>query len=82
MLIWALILSPTLALGLPAGGKVASGNITISQPNAQTLNINQLSNKAIINWKGFSINVNELVKFTQPGSTSITLNRVTGIDPS
>ena len=73
---------PSLALGLPAGGKIAGGIANISQPNGQTLNVNQLTERAIINWKGFSINVNELVKFTQPGSSSLILNRVTGVDPS
>jgi filamentous hemagglutinin family protein len=73
---------PLTALALPLGGKVAGGSATIKQPNAQTLNINQLTDKAIINWKGFNINVNELVKFSQPNSNAIILNRVTGVDPS
>ena len=73
---------PSVVMGLPAGGKVTGGTTIISQSNGQTLNINQLTEKAIINWKGFSINVNELVKFTQPSSSSIVLNRVTGVNPS
>src|SRR6266498_3771432 len=73
---------PFPAKGLPAGGTVASGIATITQPNPNTLNINQTSNKAIINWRGFNINVNELVKFSQPGSSSVVLNRVVGADPS
>ena len=77
-----LILYPYPVMALPAGGKVAAGSAGISKPNGQTLNINQLTDKAIINWKGFSINVNELVRFMQPSSKSIVLNRVTGIDPS
>jgi len=76
------LVSSTPALALPLDGKVVGGSATIKQPNGQTLNINQLTDKAIINWKGFSINVNELVKFTQPGSGSTVLNRVTGVDPS
>src|SRR6266545_5957205 len=73
---------PFPAKGLPAGGTVAGGIATITQPNPNTLNINQTSNKAIINWRGFNINVNELVKFSQPGSSSVVLNRVVGADPS
>lgn len=41
-----------------------------------------MTDKAIINWNGFSINVNELVKFIQPSSSAIALNRVIGADPS
>ena len=73
---------PSVAMGLPAGGKVAGGTANISQTKGQSLKINQLTEKAIINWKGFSINVNELVRFIQPSSKSIVLNRVTGVDPS
>ena len=77
-----LVLYPDPVMALPAGGKVAAGSAGVSKPSGQTLNINQLTDKAIINWKGFSINVNELVRFIQPSSKSIVLNRVTGIDPS
>ena len=77
-----LILYPYPVMALPAGGKVAAGSAGISKPKGQNLNINQFSDKAIINWKGFSINVNELVRFMQPSSKSIVLNRVTGLDPS
>ena len=77
-----IILFPRLVLALPAGGQVVGGSASISQANGQTLNVNQSSNRAIINWKGFSINVNELVKFNQPSSSSVILNRVTGVDPS
>ena len=77
-----LILYPYPVMALPAGGKVAAGSAGISKTSGQTLNINQLTDKAIINWKGFSINVNELVRFMQPSSKSIVLNRVTGVDPS
>ncbi len=61
---------------------MVAGSANISQPNGQTLNINQSTDRATINWRGFSINVNELVRFTQPSSRSIVLNRVTGVDPS
>ncbi|WP_141047935.1 GLUG motif-containing protein [Aliarcobacter cryaerophilus] len=67
--------------GAPTGGTVVSGNATISQ-NANTTNINQSSNKAIINWQDFSIKSNETVNFNQPNSNSITLNRVIGNEKS
>ena len=67
--------------GAPTGGTVVSGNATISQ-NANTTNINQSSNKAIINWQDFSIKSNETVNFNQPNVNSITLNRVIGNEKS
>ena len=67
--------------GAPTGGTVVSGNATISQ-NANTTNINQSSNKAIINWQDFSIKSNETVNYNQPNYKSITLNRVIGNEKS
>ncbi|MHB8121545.1 MAG: filamentous hemagglutinin N-terminal domain-containing protein [Desulfuromonadaceae bacterium] len=67
---------------LPQNGAVVGGAATISQPNPTTMNINQTSANAIINWQGYSIGANEAVKYIQPGSSSIALNRVTGVDPS
>ncbi|WNL33232.1 GLUG motif-containing protein [Arcobacter cryaerophilus gv. pseudocryaerophilus] len=67
--------------GAPTGGTVVSGTATISQ-NGNTTNINQSSNKAIINWQDFSIKSNETVNFNQPNSNSITLNRVIGNEKS
>ena len=61
---------------------MVGGSAAIGQPNAQALHISQHTDKAIINWKGFSIDINELVKFAQPSAGSIALNRVTGADPS
>ncbi|MGJ0313567.1 filamentous hemagglutinin N-terminal domain-containing protein [Aliarcobacter cryaerophilus] len=67
--------------GAPSGGTVVSGTATISQ-NANTTNINQSSNKAVINWQDFSIKSNETVNFNQPNVNSITLNRVIGNEKS
>ncbi len=63
---------------LPQGGQVASGQAVISQPNGTTLQIQQLSSNVIINWTGFSVGLNELVRFLQPGVTSVAINRVIG----
>ncbi|MDD2307967.1 MAG: filamentous hemagglutinin N-terminal domain-containing protein [Desulfuromonadaceae bacterium] len=67
---------------LPQDGAVVGGSAAISQPNPTTMNINQTSGTAIINWSGYSIGANESVHYIQPGSSSIALNRVTGVDPS
>jgi filamentous hemagglutinin family protein len=76
------ILVPSLAAALPSDGKVVGGSATIQQSNPKTLNIQQATDKAILNWKSFSIAADEAVRFVQPSINSIALNRVTGIDPS
>ena len=79
-LLSALSASPSHAL--PQNGAVVGGSATVSQPNTTTLNINQTSGNAIINWQGFNIGANESVKYIQPSNSSIALNRVTGVDPT
>ncbi|HOE17189.1 MAG TPA: filamentous hemagglutinin N-terminal domain-containing protein [Syntrophorhabdaceae bacterium] len=81
MFIIALFL-PQAALTLPKDGTVAAGSSTISQPNSATMHINQTTHKSIINWKSYSIGANEKVQYFQPSSSSISLNRVIGVDPS
>ncbi len=76
------VLAVTPSHALPQNGSVAGGSATISQPNSTTMKINQTSGNVIINWQGYSIGANESVKYIQPGSSSIALNRVTGVDPS
>src|SRR3954468_3689471 len=70
------------AFSLPTGGEVVSGSATISQPNTQTMNVNQGSQKAILNWQGFSIAKPETVNFQQPNSSAVALNRVVGNEQS
>ena len=79
MIIWQC--SPVV-YALPHGGTVVGGSAQIMQPDPLTTQISQTSGSAIINWNGFSIDVNELVRFIQPGADSVALNRVTGADPS
>jgi len=76
----ALILTPTLSMAqqLPTGGSVAAGGATISSPNANTLNVNQSTDRAVLNWTGFSVGAGNTVNFNQPSASSATLNRVTG----
>ncbi|MBV9576104.1 MAG: hypothetical protein JO149_05735, partial [Gammaproteobacteria bacterium] len=53
------------ALANPVLDKVTAGQVTISSsPN--TLNVNQASQKAIIDWKSFNINQQESTHFQQP----------------
>lgn len=67
-----------LAQSLPTGGTVAAGDVAISQPSGNQLNITQGSNAAIVNWNGFSIGSGSTVNINQPGAQSVILNRVTG----
>jgi len=77
-----LVIFTRYADALPEGGKVVAGQAQINQADAHNMHVNQATNKAIINWKGFSIAQPEAVRFFQPGSGSVALNRVTGGDPS
>lgn len=65
-------------MALPQGGSVVSGNVTISNPAATFMRINQATDRAIINWNSFSIGNGETTQFIQPNTTSAALNRVTG----
>lgn len=69
------------APALPTGGIVTTGQATISS-NAANMTINQSTANAVINWQGFSVGPNNSVQFVQPTAQSVTLNRVTGSDPS
>jgi filamentous hemagglutinin family protein len=75
------MLAPALALSAPTGGVVTSGTASINQSGAVT-NIDQSTQKASINWQGFSIGSNETVNFNQPNSSALTLNRVIGNERS
>jgi len=67
---------PTLAG--PEGGNVVAGAADIVQSTPRRLDINQSSDKAVIDWRSFSIGTDEHTNFNQPSASSITLNRVTG----
>ncbi|MCZ6798960.1 MAG: filamentous hemagglutinin N-terminal domain-containing protein, partial [Nitrospirae bacterium] len=66
----------------PTGGQVVGGSADIVSTSSTRLDIIQHSDRAIIDWTGFSINQNEHTHFQQPSSQAIALNRVTGGNPS
>lgn len=61
----------------PQNPNVVSGQATVSTESS-TVNINQSTDKAIINWENFNINSGETTRFKVPSSSAITLNRVIG----
>ncbi|NOZ10723.1 MAG: filamentous hemagglutinin N-terminal domain-containing protein [Gammaproteobacteria bacterium] len=69
------------ALANPSGATVVHGDVSLSQPDAQTLNITN-SPGAIINWQDFSNKPGEITRFLQQNKASAVLNRVVGQDPS
>src|SRR5476651_1182218 len=66
-----------LAVATPQGGTVAQGSAAISNPTSTQTVINQSSQTAVINWTSFNTASNESVRFNQPNSSSIALNRIT-----
>jgi filamentous hemagglutinin family protein len=66
----------TVAFAIPEGAKIINGNATVTSPNTQTVQINQTSNKVIIDWNSFNIGANEKAQFIQPSSSAIALNRI------
>ena len=65
----------------PTGGVVAAGAAGISY-NATTTTIDQSTPRAAINWQSFDIGSRQAVRFNQPSTNAVTLNRVVGPDPS
>ncbi|HWT37985.1 MAG TPA: filamentous hemagglutinin N-terminal domain-containing protein, partial [Paraburkholderia sp.] len=76
-----LVIDPSLAhaQALPTNGQVVAGRAGISQ-NANTMNINQGSQRAVINWDTFNVGQGNTVQFNQPNAQAQALNRVvTGV---
>lgn len=66
---------------LPQGGKVTAGQAQINQAG-NVMNIDQSSQKAIINWNEFNVGQDATVNFNQPNASAATLNRVLNSSPS
>lgn len=66
---------------LPQQGAVVSGAANISQDGSK-LHIQTQTPRTAINWQKFSIGPDNKVHFQQPDGSSVTLNRVTGGNPS
>ncbi|WP_228006311.1 filamentous hemagglutinin N-terminal domain-containing protein [Morganella morganii] len=62
---------------LPSGGQVTAGSGIISI-NGDQMTIQQNSRNMVASWNTFDIGKNNMVRFVQPDSSSVALNRVTG----
>jgi filamentous hemagglutinin family protein len=78
----AALLCYATAWALPQGGQVIQGNIQMTQPSSNILQILQSSPTGIINWGSFNIDAQQLVQFLQTNSAAAVLNRVVGQEPS
>lgn len=76
-----LIAGAGAAHALPGNGQVTAGSGSVSQ-SGSTMTVSQQSQKLALDWTSFSIAAGETVKFVQPSSSAIALNRVIGNDAS
>ena len=71
-------LAPSPVTAGPEGGTVVGGAATIQGQGGPAVIVNQSTSSAVINWNTFNIRANESVRFNQPSTSSVALNRVTG----
>ena len=74
----ALVPAAAFAQELPTGGEVQAGAVAIQTTAPGALRITQGSDRAIVNWRSFSVGEGGRVDIDQPNATSALLNRVTG----
>jgi filamentous hemagglutinin family protein len=73
--------TPPTPTQLPTGGAVVAGAAVITQSGAR-MDVNQASQKAIVEWGTFNIGAQAQVNFNQPSASSVALNRVLDSNPS
>jgi filamentous hemagglutinin family protein len=75
----------TVALAQPTGAQAIYGSATLSQSGSRLTVTTQNgagANYSAINWQSFGIPAGSSTWFAQPASSSTSINRVTGPDPS
>ncbi|MCB9964485.1 MAG: filamentous hemagglutinin N-terminal domain-containing protein [Rhodospirillales bacterium] len=70
-----------LSYANPEGGQVVGGSATISE-SGKKLDVHQHTDRTVIDWRSFNIDVDEHTEFHQPSSSATALNRVKSADPS
>ncbi|MGE8617751.1 MAG: hypothetical protein ACN6O0_08010, partial [Achromobacter spanius] len=66
-----LLAGSAYAQNLPMGGKITSGQGSISEPNRLSKKIQQTSDKLSIDWTSFNIASGSRVDFHQPDANAI-----------
>ena len=75
----------SLSTELPKGADVVIGNVTIDTNQniqASVMNVNQASQRAVVNWNSFNVGSDATVNFNQPNASASILNRVNNQSPS
>lgn len=75
---------PVDALETPTGEQVVGGAASFDRPDPGILNINQSTDRVVIDWQSFNIGTDAKTEFFQPSSNALAVNRVVGKgqDPS
>jgi len=81
MLAVSLMMAGASAYAAPTGGVVSAGAASIGGTPGNMV-ITQSSQNAALNWQSFNVAAGESVRFVQPNSNAVALNRVLGADPS
>jgi len=76
-----MLIAPESSLAGPIGGSIVGGNGAIHQAGDIT-NIHQNTSSLAINWQSYNLNLNDVVNYLQPGTSSIALNRILSNNPS
>jgi filamentous hemagglutinin family protein len=66
----------------PVGGTVSAGSAAIQGQGTPVVQVNQTSDRAVIDWKSFNIAPGEVTRFNQPSAASAILNRIHDQNPS
>ncbi|MBL4622232.1 MAG: filamentous hemagglutinin N-terminal domain-containing protein, partial [Immundisolibacteraceae bacterium] len=77
----AAVLPAGVAIAAPQGGVIVGGQGSIATQGTVTT-INQVSNRLAAEWASFNISAEELVRFVQPSTSAIALNRILDQSPS
>ena len=65
---------------LPTGEHLVDGNVVVTSSGA-SMEVRQTTDRAIVDWRSFSVGSGAQVGFRQPGAESAILNRVVGDAP-
>jgi len=72
--------APMAGYAAPQGGQVTGGEGSIDY--GQTTTVTQDTSRLAIDWQTFDVAADETVRFNQPASSSVVLNRILDQNPS